>query len=270
MKVIILPNDKAVAKYAYQLVKDRIDLGINAIGLPAGETPLKLYAEIAKGFKRGELDFSGVRAFCTHEYLGVSENDDRSCRRFLDDNLFCNININPDWIYSPNAMAEDFVTECQNYEDDMDYLGGVKLQILDIGRNGRVAYNEPGCSLNCRAGLVAFSKETQDELRPYFPKDESIPKFALSIGIGTIMDADECLVLATGSEKADAVAAMVEGPVSTSCPASALQYHNTCIVVIDDAAAANLKRIDFYKATVNAEEQAYQYLMNERKLNGID
>ena len=270
MKVIILPNDKAVAKFAYQLVKDRLDQGINVLGLPTGNTPLKLYAEIAKGFKRGELDFSGVRAFCTHEYLGVSENDARSSRRFLEDNLFCNININPDWIYSPNGLAEDYITECQNYEDDMDYLGGVKMQILGIGRNGHIAFNEPGCSLNCRAGLTVFANETLDDLRASFPQRAPLPKYALSIGIGTIMDTDECLLLATGAEKADAVAAMVEGPVSTSCPASALQYHNSCIAVIDETAAANLKRIDFYKMAANAEEQAYQYLMNARKLDGID
>lgn len=270
MKVFILPNDKAVAKFAYQLVRDRLSTGINTIGLPTGSTPLKLYAEIANGFKRGELDFSGVRAFTTHEYLGVSDNDSNSCRQFLEDNLFCHININPDCVYSPDGLAEDFATECQNYEDDMDYFGGIKLQILGIGPFGQIAFNEPGCSLNSRSGLVAFSQETMELNSRFFAKRDFAPKYALAIGIGTIMDADECLILATGPEKAATVAAMVEGPVSASCPASALQYHARCTVVIDESAAKNLKHSDFYKATANAEQQAYQYLMNIRKMSDFD
>ena len=128
----------------------------------------------------------------------------------------------------------------------MDYFGGIKLQILGIGANGHVAFNEPGCSLNCRTGLVAFTQETMEENSRLPQHDAPLPKYALSIGLGTIMDADECLLLATGQAKAAAVAAMAEGPVSTSCPASALQYHNRCTVVIDEAAASSLSRKDYY------------------------
>ena len=113
MKVIILPNDKAVAKYAYELVMDRMSNGLNAIGLPCGKAPLSLYAEIANGFKRGELDFSGVSTFCQTEFLCVSGKAQGSCRQFLEDNLYCYININPDNTHHLDGLTDDYIRECK-------------------------------------------------------------------------------------------------------------------------------------------------------------
>ena len=164
MKVIILPHDKAVAKYAYKLVMDRMSNGINAIGLPCGRAPLKLYGEIANGFKRGELDFSGVSIFNQTEFLCMSGNEQGSCRQFLEDHLFCYININPDNTYHLDGMTEDHVAECRYYEDDIDYVGGIKLQVVGLGPFGQVAFNQPGGSLNSRTGFAALSKETGIEI----------------------------------------------------------------------------------------------------------
>ena len=260
MKVIILPHEKAVAKYAYQLVMDRMSNGINAIGLPCGKTPLLLYGEIANGFKRGELDFSGISIFSQTEFLCVGGNDRRSCRQFLEDHLYCYININPDNTHHLDGLTDDHVGECQYYEEDIDYVGGIKLQILGLGPLGQIAFNEPGCSLNSRTGFSALSQETLDDYKMLFPSAEDNPLYALTIGIGTIMDADECLIIAAGERMADAVAATIEGPVSAVCPASALQYHEKCTIVIDEAAASKLRYAEFYKATIDAEERAMEEL----------
>lgn len=260
MKVIILPHDKAVAKFAYQVVMDRLSNGLNAIGLPCGKTPLKLYGEIANGFKRGELDFSGVSIFNQTEFLCVGGNDQGSCRQFLEDHLFCYININPDNTHHLDGLTNDIGTECEYYEDDIDYVGGIKLQVIGLGPCGQIAFNEPGSSLSSRTGFAALSKETLEDYRMFFPSETEYPLYALTMGIGTIMDADECLVIAAGEGMADAVAATVEGPISAICPASMLQYHKKCTIVVDEAAASKLRYAEFYKATVDAEERAMEEL----------
>lgn len=260
MKVIILPHDKAVAKHAYQIIMDRMSNGINAIGLPCGKAPLKLYGEIANGFKRGELDFSGVSIFSQTEFLCVGENDPGSCRQFLEDNLFCYININPDNTHHLDGMTDDHVAECEYFEDEMEYVGGIKLQVLGLGPFGQIAFNQPSGSLNSHTGFVALSKETLEDYKMFFPTDKDYPLYGLSMGIGTIMKADECLIIASGEEMADAVAATVEGPVSAACPASALQYHEKCTIVVDEAAASKLRYTEFYKATADAEERALEEL----------
>ncbi len=260
MKVIILPHDKAVAKYAYQLIMNRMSNGINSIGLPCGDAPLKLYGEIANGFKRGELDFSGVSIFNQTEFLCIGGNDPGSCRQFLEDHLFCYININPDNTHHLDGLTDDHIAECEYYEEDIDYVGGIKLQVLALGPCGQIAFNEPGCSLNSRTGFAALSTETMENYKMFLPSDKEYPLYALTIGVGTIMDADECIVIATGEAMADAVAATVEGPVSAVCPASALQYHDKCTIVIDEAAASKLRFAEFYKATTDAEERAMEEL----------
>ena len=264
MKVIILPHDKAVARYAYKIVMDRLSNGINAIGLPCGQTPLQLYGEIANGFKRGELDFSGVSIFSQTEFLCMEGNEQGSCRQFLEDNLICYINISPENVHHLDGVTDDHVRECQYYEDDIEYIGGIKLQILGLGRNGQIAFNEPSVSLSSRTGFAALSMETMNACKQFFPPEVKCPRYALTMGVGTIMEADECLIIATGEDMADAVAATIEGPVSASCPASALQYHTNCIIVIDEAAASKLRHSNFYKATMDAEDRAIAELMAYR------
>ncbi len=270
MQVIIVPQDKSVARYAYKILMDRLSNGINTIGLPCGRPMLPLYTEIANGFKRGELDFSGVSIFSQTEFLCMEGNEQGSCRQFLEDHLFCWININPDNVHHLDGVTDDHVRECQYYEDDIEYLGGIKLQLLALGHNGQIAFNEPGVSLSARTGFAPLSVETMEEYQPLFPPDVRCPRYALSMGIGTIMEADECLIIATGEAMANAVAATVEGPVSASCPASALQYHTNSIIVVDEAAAQNLRHANFYKATVDAEDQAIAELMAYRNDAGIE
>ena len=195
----------------------------------------------------------------------MSGNEPGSCRQFLEDYLFCSININPDNIHHLDGLTDDHVRECQYYEDDIEYLGGIKLQVLGLGRFGQIAFNEPGVSLASRTGFAALSEDTREEYKPFFPPDFERPLYALTMGIGTILEADECIIMASGETMADAVAATVEGPVSASCPASALQYHPNCTIIVDEAAALKLRHAAYYKATIDAEERAISLLMTARE-----
>ena len=265
MKVIIVPDELAVAKAAYTIVKDRLNNDrINVIGLPTGSSPLKLYHEIAEGFKRGELDFSGVHTFNLDEYLGLPDDHEQSYRRFMEDNLFQYINLDPANTHFLYGLTHDVVAEGESYEAEMKYLGGIKLQILGIGRDGHIGFNEPGSSLESRTGLVTIAPETIQDNARFFASADEVPRWALSMGIGTIMDADENLLIANGDAKADAIAAMIEGPVSASCPASALQMHPNTTVIVDEAAAAKLKRADYYKNVAKLATKVDSYLANAR------
>ena len=163
MKVIILPHDKAVAKYAYNIVMDRMSNGLNAIGLPCGKAPLSLYAEIANGFKRGELDFSGVSTFCQTEFLCVSGKAQGSCRQFLEDNLYCYININPDNTHHLDGLTDDYVRECKFFDEDIEYVGGIKLQVLALGRYGQPDDGKNGGDIPRRPAST----------RPFYPWQNS-------------------------------------------------------------------------------------------------
>lgn len=271
MKVIIVPDELSVAKAAYEVVKDRINnWKINVLGLPTGSSPLMLYKEIAEGFKRGELDFSGVHTFNLDEYLGLPDDHEQSYRRFMEDNLFQYVNLDPENVHFLYGLTDDVIAECEDYEAAMEYLGGIKLQILGIGRDGHIGFNEPGSSLESRTSLVTIAPETIEDNARFFNNADEVPRWALSMGIGTIMDADECLLIATGANKADAIAAMIEGPVSAYCPASALQSHNNCTVIIDEAAASKLKRADYYKSVIELEDKVEAYLADARKRAGLE
>lgn len=254
MRVIITPDELTVAKTAYSIVRDRLNLNrINVLGLPTGSSPLKLYKEIADGFRRGELDFSGVHTFNLDEYLGLPDDHDQSYRRFMDDNLFQFINIDPANVHFLYGLPDNVEDECEAYEAEMKYLGGIKLQILGIGRDGHIGFNEPGSSLESRTRLVTIAQETIEDNARFFKHSEDVPRWALSMGVGTIMDADEILLIASGEKKAEAIANAIEGAVSAYCPASALQLHPNTTFIIDEAAAAKLKRANYYK---NAEKIA--------------
>ncbi|HOG50860.1 MAG TPA: glucosamine-6-phosphate deaminase [Lentisphaeria bacterium] len=271
MNVVIRPNEDEVALYAYDLLRDRlIHEQAKVLGLPTGSTPLKLYARIAEGFKRGEVDFSDVHTFNLDEYLGLPEDHPQSYRYFMEVNLFQYINLKSENIHFLDGMTDDIGAECEDYEAQMDELGGIKLQILGIGRDGHIGFNEPGTSLNSRTGYVTLTEGTIADNKRFFAEDEEVPRWALSMGVGTILDARELLLLATGANKADAIAATLEGPVTSMCTASALQLHPDVTVVIDEAAASKLKNISYYKKTADDSEAMVKYLANARKKAGLD
>jgi len=247
--LIVIQSDKiAVARYAYQLVRNRMqDQSTFVLGLAAGTTPLLLYREMIMGFKIKELDFSGVHTFNLDEYVGLPPDHPQSYYSFMRKYLFKHVNLEKENIHFLSGISKDMEKHCQDYEKQIKQLGGIDLQILGIGRNGHIGFNEPVSSLCSRTMVRALMPGTIDDNKHFFYREGDVPRWVLTMGIGTILDAKNILLLATGPQKANAVASMVEGPVTSMCPASALQMHPEVTVVCDEAAAAKLKQRELYK-----------------------
>lgn len=265
MNVVIQGTEDDVNRYAYSFVLDRLTRkGYRVLGLPTGSTPLRLYRALVDGYRRAELDFAEIHTFNLDEYLGLPADHPQSYRCFMETNLFSQVNVRADHIHFLSGLPADIEEECDSYERAIKALGGIKLQILGIGRDGHIGFNEPTSSLASRTREKTLTRETIEDNRRFFEKDEEVPRWALTMGVGTIMEAREILLLATGRAKADAVAAMIEGPVTAMCTASALQMHPRVTVVIDEAAAAKLNHDDYYRWMSENDCQMAGYL-EERK-----
>lgn len=219
--------------------------------MATGSTPLGLYRELIKLHKNDGLDFSKVVTFNLDEYIGLPPEHDQSYRYFMRENLFKHKNVNPSNIHLPQGVFGDvkisaletdtkFVQFCDWYEGEIRKYGGVDIQVLGIGGNGHIAFNEPGSSLGSRTRIKTLTGKTVKDNSRFFRSASEVPRYAITMGVGTIMEAHELLLLATGDEKADAVKAAVEGPITAMCPASALQLHRRAIVLTDKKAAARL------------------------------
>ena len=259
MKVIICKDKKEVAKEAYKVVRDRVmNQGAKVLGLPTGTSPEGLYAEMVKGCKKGEIDFSDVHTFNLDEYIGLPVEHPQSYRNFMNTRLFNHINIKASNIDFLDGLTDDIDQECARYEAHMEELGGIKLQIVGIGRDGHIGFNEPGTSLSSRTHMITLAQSTiTDNANLFFDGDKSqVPRWALSMGVGTVLDAKEVLMIAFGKNKADAIQGMLEGPITYMNTSSALQLHPDVTVVIDEAAASKLKYRDYYKRIAPGNEEA--------------
>jgi glucosamine-6-phosphate deaminase len=210
------------------------------LGLAAGATPQGLYAELIERHRRAEVSFARVETFNLDEYRGVGPDHPRSFHRALRDGLLDALDVDPDRIHGPRGDAADPAAEAEAYEASIRRGGGIDLQILGIGRNGHIGFNEPGSGFRSRTRVVRLSRETLRDNRLGPPNFEE-PVEAITMGIGTILEAKALLVLATGAAKAGAVAAALEGPLSTRCPASALRLHPDATLLLDPEAAADLR-----------------------------
>jgi glucosamine-6-phosphate deaminase len=250
MQVIIKDNYEQMSSEAAKIIRDAIHLKPNLVlGLATGSTPIGTYKELIRMHKAGELDFSKVITFNLDEYVGLPSNHDQSYHYFMHENLFNHININPANVHVPSGVVKDFHRYCQWYEDEIAKVGGVDLQVLGIGSDGHIGFNEPGSSLASRTMIVTLTEETINDNARFFEHPGDVPRFAITMGVGTIMEAKHCLLLANGEKKADPVEALVEGPITSQVTASALQMHPHATVIVDNAAASKLKRIDYYKWT---------------------
>lgn len=272
MNVVICKNKEAVAKEAYKVVRDRVmNCGAKVLGLPTGTTPQGLYQEMVEGFRRGEMDFSDVHTFNLDEYIGLPAAHPQSYRRFMNENLFDHVNLKPGNVNFLDGLTDDIDRECERYEAAMEELGGIKLQVVGVGRDGHIGFNEPGTSLMSRTHLITLAQSTiTDNANLFFGGDESqVPRWALSMGVGTILDTREVLMIAYGENKADAIKGMLEGPITTMCTASALQLHSNVTVVIDEAAAAKLECRDYYDRIAPGNEEAMiSFLRQARRQAG--
>jgi glucosamine-6-phosphate deaminase len=212
------------------------------VGLATGSTPLGVYKELIRMHKNEGLSFSQVVTFNLDEYIGLSPEHPQSYRNFISQNLLDHIDIRKENTYLPNGMAENIELACIEYEKKIEEAGGIDLQILGIGSNGHIAFNEPGSSLGSRTRVKTLSEETIRDNARFFPCQEDVPYYAITMGIGTIMDARELILLANGVEKAEAVAKMIEGPITAMVPATIVQLHRKTTVIVERAAAGKLLR----------------------------
>lgn len=247
MEVIIKTSSEEAGKEAARIVRRQIlKKPASVIGFATGSTPLKLYSELVALFQSGSLDFSQVIAFSLDEYVGLSPNHSQSYAWFLQEHLFGKLNIVPEKIHAPDGMAGDIAQHCEDYEKQISQAGGIDLQILGLGSDGHIGFNEPGSSLASRTRLKSLTGQTIADNARFFNSPAEIPRHVITMGVGTIMDARHCVILANGIKKAKAVAAMVEGPVTASLPASILQMHRFCTLIIDEKAACQLQRTEYY------------------------
>jgi glucosamine-6-phosphate deaminase len=239
--VTVLENYDAMSREAARLVADRIRRKPNLVlGLATGSSPLGMYKELIRMYRDEGLDFSKITTFNLDEYVGLQPSHDQSYHFFMQENLFKHINIDPRHIHVPQGMAKDIDLFCDWYESRMREVGGIDLQVLGIGANGHIAFNEPGSSLGSRTRIKTLTGTTRMDNARFFKTKEEVPRYAITMGVGTIMDAKQLVLVANGTGKADAVRAAVEGPLTAMCPASIIQMHRLAFVFLDKAAATKL------------------------------
>lgn len=217
------------------------------LGLATGRTPVRLYQELIRLHRDEGLDMSGATTFNLDEYVGLSADHPRSYHHYMAENLFRHVNIDRAKTHVPDGCAPDLRAHCHEYEQAIVDAGGIDVQLLGIGSNGHIGFNEPTGSLRSRTWIKILSEKTLSDNASHFSASEKQPSHVVTMGIGTIMEARHCLVLACGSAKSHAVKAMIEGPVSAMCPASALQMHPRTTVIVDSAAAARLDHPEHYQ-----------------------
>ncbi|MEM4247764.1 MAG: glucosamine-6-phosphate deaminase [Candidatus Nanoarchaeia archaeon] len=247
MQVIIRPSTEEATKLAAKIIAKKIREKPDAIlGLATGNTMERLYAELVRMHRTEGLDFSLVKTFNLDEYIGLAPENPHSYRFYMNKHLFCDININIGNTFVLNGMAKDLKEECSRYEKKIKDLGGIDLQILGIGKDGHIGFNEPLSALRSRTRDKSLTPVTIAQNAPLFDKPEDMPRRALTMGIGTILDARELLMLVTGESKAEIIAKAVEGPITSMISATAIQLHERCTVIVDEPAARFLQGRDYY------------------------
>jgi glucosamine-6-phosphate deaminase len=242
MKVVVCEDYEEVSRKAAEIFADRIKAKPDIVlGLATGGTPERMYAILAEKNKASELDFSNVKTFNLDEYAGLEPTHDQSYRYFMNEKLFDNINIDKANTVVLNGVADDLAAECSAYEEKIKAAGGVDLQLLGIGSNGHIAFNEPGSPKDSRTRVVDLKESTIQDNARFFASADEVPRQALSMGMASIMDAKEIVLIANKESKADAIAKSLEGPVTEDVPASMLQEHPNVTIIVDKPAASKLK-----------------------------
>ncbi len=248
MEVIITKDYAAMSRAAAQIVVEVLNTKPNAVlGMATGSTPMGLYQELVRLHKEEQLDFSRVTTFNLDEYVGLRVNHPQSYHYFMHEHFFKHVNIPPGNINIPSGTTSNYPAFCEWYEQRIAECGGIDLQILGIGSDGHIAFNEPTSSLSSRTRLKTLSKQTIDDNARFFDKREDVPVYAITMGVGTILDARKIVLVASGGGKANAVAQAIEGPITSMITASALQWHQDTKFIIDQDAAADLTMRDYYE-----------------------
>lgn len=247
MEVIITSDydemSKTCALLMAQEIREKADI---VLGLATGGTPIGTYKELIRMHREEGLDFSKVKSFNLDEYIGVSPKHKDSYNFFMWDNLFNHVNIDPGNVFVPKGDVRDPELFCQWYEEQIKRAGGIDLQLLGIGGDGHIAFNEPGSSFGTRTRVKGLDEQTIKDNARFFEKEEDVPRFAITMGVGTILEARKIILIANGEKKADVCAKFIEGPVTSQITATALQLHGCSTVILDKAAASGLDRVKYY------------------------
>lgn len=237
MKIYAAKDYNDLSRKAANIISAQIIMKPDAVlGLATGSTPVGAYKQLIAWYEEGDLDFSGVRSVNLDEYKGLSGEHDQSYRYFMNQNLFDHVNINKEDTNVPNGLVEDAEAECARYNQVIEALGGIDLQLLGIGGNGHIGFNEPCQVFEKGTHVVTLTEETRVSNARFFSSIDEVPTHALTMGIGNIMSAKKILLLASGEAKAKAVYDSCFGPVTPEVPASVLQLHSDVIVIADEAA----------------------------------
>ncbi|MCL2887812.1 MAG: glucosamine-6-phosphate deaminase [Elusimicrobia bacterium] len=236
----------SVGKYAAALFKERFNKKKNLVlALPTGETAVEMYAGFVKMHKNGDVSFKNIKSFNLDEYVGVEACHPQSYCSFMQNNLYNHVDIKKENIFMPDGTAEDIEKECLDYERKIKNAGGIDLLFGGVGQNGHLGFNEPYSALRSRTHKVFLTKNTIAANSRFFTPPQTPPDTAITMGVGTILDANEIVILASGFKKAEALRAAVEGPVCAKWVISALQIHPKAVIVADAAACSNLEPATF-------------------------
>ncbi|MEP6672196.1 MAG: glucosamine-6-phosphate deaminase [Chthoniobacter sp.] len=248
MEIIIQPTaDDAsmiAARHVARLVRDKPHA---VLGLATGSTPLPMYRELVRMHKEQGLDFSGVTTFNLDEYVGLPPEHPASYHAFMWENFFGQINVQRERVHIPDGLSSHIPAFCRKYEEAIVATGGIDLQVLGIGSDGHIGFNEPSSSLASRTRIKTLTAETRRDNAQAFGDADKVPFHVVTMGVGTIMDARHVIILAFGDKKAEAIAGAVEGPITAMNPASILQMHPVATCIIDEGAATKLARTEYYR-----------------------
>lgn len=248
MEIIIKPDAAGAQEEAARIFAWQIQRKPDSVlGLATGSTPLGVYALLAALHRKGPLDFSRVRTFNLDEYVGLGPAHPGSYRTYMQEHLFSRVNLRVENIHFPDGLANDIPAHCAEYEAAIQRAGGIDLQLLGLGRDGHIGFNEPSSSLSSRTRIKTLTPQTVADNAKFFGGKDKVPHHVITMGVGTIMNARECVLLALGPAKADAVAGVAEGPITADLPGSVLQMHPRCRLIVDEGAAAKLRRAEYYR-----------------------
>ena len=242
MRLIVTKNYEEMSKVAAKEMAEDIKRNPEIVlGLATGGTPVGMYKELIRMYNEGELDFSKVTSINLDEYVGLAGNHDQSYRYFMNTNLFDHINIDKNNTFVPNGLAENVEEECMAYDSRIQDMGGIDLQLLGLGANGHIGFNEPGEALSVGTHLTDLKESTIEANARFFDSIDDVPRKAITMGLGGIMKAKKIMVIASGEGKAEVVKAMMSGKITTEIPATMLQMHRDVILIVDEDSAKLLK-----------------------------
>jgi glucosamine-6-phosphate deaminase len=258
MEIIILPNADEVARISAALVAQTAGKRPEPVlGLATGSSPLGTYRELQRLVENDRLDLSRAHGFALDEYVGIPVSHPQSYASVIASEVVLPLRMDPERVRVPDGRADDLEAACREYEDAIRAAGGIDVQILGVGTNGHIGFNEPTSSFASRTRIKTLAEGTRTDNARFFASLDEVPRHCLTQGLGTIMEARRVVLVAQGAAKARAVAAVVEGPVTARWPGSILQHHQNAIVVVDEEAARDLELADYYRF-VYANKPAWQ------------